>query len=178
MADTNIEEVRTPVRSDDQILPFNRWVSIGKSNCFLRVDKPSDPPILKLAIDILRNTSFFRAFTASSTIPSIYIQQFWNAIRFNSNTNTYSCQLDEQWVDITKETLGSALQILPTGDNIVYTPPPNQDKLIKFINELGYPSKVSIISSISTYEMYQPWRALLTLINLCLTGKTSGYERP
>ncbi|GJV44271.1 hypothetical protein Tco_1428807 [Tanacetum coccineum] len=26
--------------------------------------------------------------------------------------------------------------------------------------------------------MYQPWRALTTIINLCLTGKTSGFERP
>ncbi|GJU80764.1 hypothetical protein Tco_1283129 [Tanacetum coccineum] len=26
--------------------------------------------------------------------------------------------------------------------------------------------------------MYQPWRALATIINLCLTGKTSGFERP
>ena len=25
--------------------------------------------------------------------------------------------------------------------------------------------------------MYQPWRVLITLINLCLTGKTSGHER-
>ncbi|GJR38936.1 hypothetical protein Tco_1214620 [Tanacetum coccineum] len=26
--------------------------------------------------------------------------------------------------------------------------------------------------------MFQPWRALTTIINLCLTGKTSGFERP
>ncbi|GJZ00469.1 hypothetical protein Tco_0517898 [Tanacetum coccineum] len=26
--------------------------------------------------------------------------------------------------------------------------------------------------------MFQPWRALATIINLCLTGKTSGFERP
>ncbi|GKB26818.1 retrovirus-related pol polyprotein from transposon TNT 1-94 [Tanacetum coccineum] len=27
-------------------------------------------------------------------------------------------------------------------------------------------------------DMFQPWRALTTVINLCLTGKTSGFERP
>ncbi|GKC81391.1 hypothetical protein Tco_1137108, partial [Tanacetum coccineum] len=26
--------------------------------------------------------------------------------------------------------------------------------------------------------MYQPWRALAKIINLCLTGKTSAFERP
>ncbi|GJS31208.1 hypothetical protein Tco_0491828 [Tanacetum coccineum] len=29
-----------------------------------------------------------------------------------------------------------------------------------------------------TNDMFQPWRALTTVINLCLTGKTSGFERP
>ncbi|GJU07819.1 hypothetical protein Tco_1124249 [Tanacetum coccineum] len=27
-------------------------------------------------------------------------------------------------------------------------------------------------------DMFHPWRALTTIINLCLTGKTSGFERP
>nr|GEW85441.1 hypothetical protein [Tanacetum cinerariifolium] len=27
-------------------------------------------------------------------------------------------------------------------------------------------------------SLYQPWRTILTMINQCLTGKTSGYDRP
>ncbi|GJT31641.1 hypothetical protein Tco_0922060 [Tanacetum coccineum] len=34
------------------------------------------------------------------------------------------------------------------------------------------------LSGVVTNDMYQPWRALATIINLCLTGKTSGFERP
>nr|GEY06785.1 hypothetical protein [Tanacetum cinerariifolium] len=65
-----------PTRTDDQILPHIRWVPIGKSNCYLDVEKSQSNPIYKIAVDILKHTIFFRAFTASSTIPSIYIQQF------------------------------------------------------------------------------------------------------
>nr|GEY02413.1 retrovirus-related Pol polyprotein from transposon TNT 1-94 [Tanacetum cinerariifolium] len=46
-----------------------------KSNCYLDVEKLQSNPIYKIAVDILKHTNFFRAFTASSTIPSIYIQQ-------------------------------------------------------------------------------------------------------
>nr|GEW61522.1 hypothetical protein [Tanacetum cinerariifolium] len=67
-----------PIRTDDQILPHIRWVPIGKSNCYLDVEKSQSNPIYKIAVDILKHTNFFRAFTASSTIPSIYIQQFWD----------------------------------------------------------------------------------------------------
>nr|GFA48849.1 hypothetical protein [Tanacetum cinerariifolium] len=55
-----------------------------------------------------------RAFTASSGIPSIYIQQFWDTILYDKKAGCYKCQLDEQWFDLTKETLMEALQITPS----------------------------------------------------------------
>nr|GFB99239.1 hypothetical protein [Tanacetum cinerariifolium] len=65
-----------PVRTDEQILPHIRWVPNRKSNCYLDLEKPQGSPIYKIAVDLLKNTNFFRAFTASSTIPLIYIQRF------------------------------------------------------------------------------------------------------
>ena len=62
-----------PTRTDDEILPHNEWVSTRKSNLYIEVDKPQNNPTYKIAVDILRNTSFFKAFTVSSSIPSIYI---------------------------------------------------------------------------------------------------------
>nr|GEX53906.1 retrovirus-related Pol polyprotein from transposon TNT 1-94 [Tanacetum cinerariifolium] len=42
-----------PTRTDDQILPHIRWVPIGKSNCYLDVEKSQSNPIYKIAMDIL-----------------------------------------------------------------------------------------------------------------------------
>nr|GEX35408.1 hypothetical protein [Tanacetum cinerariifolium] len=61
--------------------------------------------------------------------------------------------LDEQWFVLTKDTLREALQITPVNNNQAFTAPPTSEGLINF-------------------------RALLTIINLCLMGKTSGFERP
>nr|GEV50606.1 E-beta-farnesene synthase [Tanacetum cinerariifolium] len=115
MADVNAptgqaHAMAPPVRIDDQILPRIRWVPIGKSNCYLDLEKSQGNPIYKIAVDLLKNTNFFRAFTAFSTIPSIYIQRH--------------------------------------------------------------------VSNVVTNDMFQPQRALTKIINLCLTGKTSGFERP
>ncbi|GKB61430.1 hypothetical protein Tco_0917616 [Tanacetum coccineum] len=112
-----------PTRTDDQILPLSRWVPIGKSNCYLDVDRSQSNPIYKIAVDILKYTNFFKAFIASLTIPSIYIQQFWDTVR---------C----------------------------------------------YPKVIKTLSDVVTNDMFQPWITLTTIINLCLTGKTSGFERP
>ncbi|GJR32274.1 hypothetical protein Tco_1108506 [Tanacetum coccineum] len=167
-----------PVRTDEQILPRNRWVPIGKSNCYLNEEKSQPNPIFKIAVDILKQTNFFRAFTASSTIPAIYIQQFWDTICFDSKAGSYKCQLDEQWFNLTQDTLRDALQITPVDNNQAFSSPPTPDTLVEFVNKLGYPKEVIHLSNVTTNDMFQPWRALTTIINLCLTGKTSGFERP
>nr|GEV41864.1 histone deacetylase 14 [Tanacetum cinerariifolium] len=120
MADMNINApasqapaMAPPIRTDDQILARIRWVPIRKSNCYLDL-----------------------AFTASSTIPSIYIQQFWDTIQYDKKAGCYRCQLDEQWFVLTKYTLREALQITPINNNQAFVPPPSSDALINFVNEL------------------------------------------
>nr|GFB16110.1 monodehydroascorbate reductase [Tanacetum cinerariifolium] len=188
MADVNVNApadqaptMAPPTRTDDQILPHIRWVPIGKRNCYLDVEKSQSNPIYKIAVDILKHTNFFRAFTASSTIPSIYIQQFWDTVRYDQTLGCYKCQLDEQWFDLTKDTLRDALQITPitpVNNNNAFSSPLYSDALINFVNDLGYPKLVRNLSNIVTNDMFQLCRALIAIINMCLTGKTSGFERP
>ncbi|GJR19403.1 hypothetical protein Tco_0967930 [Tanacetum coccineum] len=183
MADVNalIEQapaVAPPTRTDEQILPRIRWVPIGKRNCYLDAKKSQSNPIYKIAVDILKHANFFRAFTASSTIPAIYIQQFWETICYDRTDKGYKCQLDEQWFNLTKDTLRDALQITPVNNNKAFSSPPTQDTLINFVNSLGYPKEVKHLLNVVTNDIFQPWRALTTIINLCLMGKTSGFERP
>nr|GEU69798.1 hypothetical protein [Tanacetum cinerariifolium]GEW26182.1 hypothetical protein [Tanacetum cinerariifolium] len=185
MADVNVNThvdqeptMAPPTRTGDQILPHITWVSIGKSNCYLDVERSQSNPIYKIAVDILKHTNFFRASTASSTIPSIYILQFWDSVRYGKTARYYKCQLDEQWFDLTKDTLRDALQITPVNNNNAFSSPPTPDALINFVNDLGYLKFVRNLSDVVTNGMFQPWRALITIINLCLTRKTSGFERP
>ncbi|GJV24492.1 hypothetical protein Tco_1377187 [Tanacetum coccineum] len=94
MADENVLAL-APTRSDDQILPFAAWVPIGKSNYVLDLQKKQKNLIFQISVDILQNTNFFRAFTASASVPAIYIQQFWNTLTYEAKTGAYSFQLDE-----------------------------------------------------------------------------------
>ncbi|GJU66589.1 retrovirus-related pol polyprotein from transposon TNT 1-94 [Tanacetum coccineum] len=170
--------VAPPIRTDDQILPVNKWVPIGKSNCVLDVLKSQRNPIFSMVVALLKNTNFFRAFTTSSMIPAIYIQQFWDTMCFNSSTGLYSCQLDEQWFNLHKDLLRDALDITPTNDNNPFVAPPSSNTVIDYVNTLGYPSTLMNVSAMSVNALYQPWRTVLSMINMCLTGKTVGYDRP
>ncbi|GKE83425.1 hypothetical protein Tco_1557167, partial [Tanacetum coccineum] len=161
--------IAPPARSDDDILPPSKWVSIGKSNSVLDTQKSQRNPIFSMAVALLRNTNFFRAFTASSTIPSIYIQQFWDTMRHDSSTGLYNCQLDEQWFTLHKEILRDALDITPSNDNNPFVAPPSSDIVIEYVNTLGYPNTLRNVSAMSVNALYQPWRAVLSMINMCLT---------
>nr|GEZ52176.1 integrase, catalytic region, zinc finger, CCHC-type, peptidase aspartic, catalytic [Tanacetum cinerariifolium] len=70
------------------------------------------------------------------------------------------------------------LQITPVNHNQAFAAPPSIDGLIDFVNQLGYPKLVMNLSNVVTNDLFQPLRALLTIINLCLMRKTSGFERP
>ncbi|GJT07754.1 hypothetical protein Tco_0842216 [Tanacetum coccineum] len=113
-------------------IELKRWVPIGKSNYYLDAEKSQSNPIYKIAVDILKHTNFFRAFTASSTIPVICIQQFWDTICYDRTDVGYKCQLDEEWFNLTKDTLRDALQITQVNNNKAFSSPPTQDTLINF----------------------------------------------
>ncbi|GKA96776.1 hypothetical protein Tco_0818871, partial [Tanacetum coccineum] len=168
MADVNasVEQapaMAPPTRTDEKILPRIRWVPIGKSNCYLDAEKSQRNPIYKIAVDILKQTNFFRAFTASLTIPAIYIQQFWDTICYDRIARGYKCQLDEQWFNLTKDTLRDALLITSVNNNKAFSSPPTQDTLINFVNDLGYPKEVKHLSNV-TYGFERPRAPVLQIL--------------
>ncbi|GJW38704.1 retrovirus-related pol polyprotein from transposon TNT 1-94 [Tanacetum coccineum] len=88
---------------------------------------------------------------------------------FNSSTGLYNCQLDEQWFNLHKDLLRDALDISTTSDNNPFVAPPSSDTVIDYVNTLGYPSTLRNVSAMYVNALYQPWRAVLSMINMCLT---------
>ncbi|GJW75493.1 retrovirus-related pol polyprotein from transposon TNT 1-94 [Tanacetum coccineum] len=142
--------IAPPIRTDDQILPLRNWVPVGKSNYVLDVLKPQKSPIFK----------------------------FWDTMRYDYTTGIYNYQLDEQWFNLHKDILRDALQITPINDNDLFVTPPSSDTVIEYVNALGYPCMPKNVSAMSVNSLYQPWRAILSMINMCLTSKTAGHDRP
>ncbi|GKC15653.1 hypothetical protein Tco_1012435 [Tanacetum coccineum] len=177
MAEQNVP-AQAPTRTDEQIVPRSQWLQIGKSNLLFDAQKIQKNPIFQISVDILRNTNFFRAFSASASVPAVYIQQFWNSMKYDEKTGVYCCQVDEQWFNLSADLFRKALDITPVDPAHPFELPPTGDTVIDFVNQLGYPEPVEFVSNIRVNYVYQPWRAILTLINQCLTGKTSGGDKP
>ncbi|GJX70258.1 hypothetical protein Tco_0307429, partial [Tanacetum coccineum] len=54
---------------------------------------------------------------------------------------------------------------------------PSEESLLTFLVELGYKGQVNKLPSMFVDYMHQPWRTLATIINKCLSGKTSSNDK-
>ncbi|GJS27734.1 copia protein [Tanacetum coccineum] len=64
------------------------------------------------------------------------------------------------------------------GHTAVIVAPPLSDGVIEHVNTLGYPSTLRNMSVMTVNALYQPWRAILSMINMYLIGKTARHDRP
>ncbi|GJV52925.1 hypothetical protein Tco_1448666 [Tanacetum coccineum] len=67
---------------------------------------------------------------------------------------------------------------VPIGKSNYFVSPPLGDAIMDFVNELGYTEVIHFVSRMAVNNLYQPWRAILSMINQCLTDKTSRHDRP
>ncbi|GJZ26477.1 hypothetical protein Tco_0570730 [Tanacetum coccineum] len=154
MAKENIH-APTPTRSDDQILPFNAWVPIRMSNCVLDIQKKQRNLIFQIS--------------------------FWNTLSQEAKTGAYRFQLDEDWFTLDANLLRQALEITLIDQAQQFVSPPSGDAIMDFVNELGYPEEIHFVSRMAVNNLYQPWRAILLMINQSnhlLFGKKARLESP
>ncbi|GJU21129.1 hypothetical protein Tco_1154471 [Tanacetum coccineum] len=87
----------------------------------------------KSAIALCWPTTFHIPGLNTSTSNNIHQKQVKKGVvDLYSTDGGYKCQLDEQWFNLTKDTLRDALQITPVNNNKAFSSPPTQDTLINF----------------------------------------------
>ncbi|GJU51235.1 hypothetical protein Tco_1220790 [Tanacetum coccineum] len=91
----------------------------------------------------------------------------------DTKSGIYSFHLDELWFTLDANLLRSALGITPKDSAHHFVAPPAGDLVIDFVKNLGYPEELQFVSKMYVNSLYQPWRTILSMINQCLTGKTS-----
>nr|GEU59060.1 putative reverse transcriptase domain-containing protein [Tanacetum cinerariifolium] len=91
-----------------------------------------------------------------------------------AKTGAYNFQLDETRFVLDSNLLREALEITHIDQAHQYVSPPSSDVIMDFVNELGYTEVIHFVSKMVVNNLYQPWRAILSMINQCLTDKTSS----
>ncbi|GKC28619.1 hypothetical protein Tco_1035913 [Tanacetum coccineum] len=164
MADENVP-TPAPTRSNDQILPVAAWVPIRKSNYVLDLQKKQKNLIFQISVDIIQNTNFFRAFTASASVPAIYIQQFWNTLTYEAKIRTYSFELDETRFVLDANLLREALEITLIDQTHQFVSPLSGEAIMDFVNQLGYTKVIHFVSRMAA-QISQIFWGIITSSNV------------
>nr|GEU38497.1 hypothetical protein [Tanacetum cinerariifolium] len=84
----------------------------------------------------------------------------------------------KDWFRLDANLLRESLEITPVDQDHRFVSPPSGDAIMDFVNQLGYLREIHFVSRMAMNNLCQPWRAILSMINQCLTGKTSWLDRP
>ncbi|GJT21437.1 hypothetical protein Tco_0891374 [Tanacetum coccineum] len=159
---------------DDALVPREQRLTIGSCNYRLSTTFKPKEPTFQVALDVLSLTPFYPAFLITTSVPAVYMQEFWatvtyqkHHIRFKMNKKSYSFDM---------ETFRNMLSICPKLPRHKFVDPPFEEEILTFIRELGYPGNIKLLSDVKVDTLPQPWRTFGTIINKCLSGKVTRID--
>nr|GEY85616.1 hypothetical protein [Tanacetum cinerariifolium] len=68
------------------------------------------------------------------------------------------------------------LHICPRLPGQSFVEPPFEEEILAFLCFLGYSAAIKKLTDVNINKLYHPWRSFATIINKCLTEKSSGYD--
>ncbi|GKB94155.1 hypothetical protein Tco_0980292 [Tanacetum coccineum] len=155
----NPQETQQVVARDEKWVPFSERVKISSTNIRLETTVPQKEETFQVVIDIIKNSTCFKAFTISADIPEIFMQQFWYTIKKVQGTDSYEFLLANKKCTINADAV------------------PDDDTALTFLIDLGYKDPLNKHTNMFVDHMHQPWRTLAAIINKCLSGKTASNDK-
>ncbi|GKB30550.1 hypothetical protein Tco_0869951 [Tanacetum coccineum] len=131
----------------------------------------------QVVIDIIKNSTCFKAFTISADVPEIFMQQFWYTIKKVKYTESYQFLLANKKCTFNVEVFRTILDICPRVEGVDFTGVPDDDTSLTFLIDLGYKGLLNRHTNMFVDHMHQPWRTLEAIINKCLSGKTASNDK-
>ncbi|GKA48485.1 retrovirus-related pol polyprotein from transposon TNT 1-94, partial [Tanacetum coccineum] len=144
----------------------------------MRVAKiPEKDVTFQVVIDIIKNSTCFKAFTISADVPEIFMQQFWYTIKKVKESESYEFLLANKKCIVDAEVFRKILDICPRVEGEEFTLVQDDDDTLTFLTDLGYKGLLYKHTKMFVDHMHQPWRTLAAIINKCLSGKTTSNDK-
>ncbi|GJS43294.1 hypothetical protein Tco_0568337 [Tanacetum coccineum] len=169
-----IQQIATP---DEKWVPSAERDKISSTNIRSETTIPQKEETFQVCIDIIKNSTCFKAFTISAHLPEIFMQQFWHTIKKVQGTNSYEFLLANKKCVVNVDVFETILDICPRVEGADFTEVPDDDTTLDFLIELGYKGPLYKHTSMFMQHMHQPWRTLPAIINKCLSGMTASSDK-
>ncbi|GJZ27231.1 hypothetical protein Tco_0571484 [Tanacetum coccineum] len=133
--------------------------------------------IFQVVIDLIKNSTCFKAFTVSADVQEIFMQQLWYSIKKVQGTNSYEFLLANKKCIVNAEVFRTILDICPRVEGVDFIDVPDDDTALTFLIDLGYKGPLYKHTNMFVDHMHQQWRTLAAIINKCLSRKTKSNDK-
>ncbi|GJR44224.1 hypothetical protein Tco_1312327 [Tanacetum coccineum] len=173
----NPQETQQVVAHDKKWVSFTKRVKISSTNVRLETIVPQKEETFQVVIDLIKNSSCFKAFTISVDVLEIFMQQFWYSIKKVQGTDSYEFLLANKKCVVNADVFRMILDICLRVEGVNFTDVPDDDTTLTFLIKLGYKGPMYKHTNMFVDHMHQPWRTLTAIINKCLSRKTASNDK-
>nr|GEV62845.1 hypothetical protein [Tanacetum cinerariifolium] len=139
---------------------------------------PASKPDLQFAIcmcaRVLRLTPFYKAFLVTADVPEIYMQEFKATATVHHHSIRFKMNNKKRIINL--EYFREMLHICPRLPNQTFDELPFKEEILVFLRYLGHSGEIRKLTDVNINKLHQPWRLFASVINKCLSGKSTGYD--
>nr|GEW42202.1 putative reverse transcriptase domain-containing protein [Tanacetum cinerariifolium] len=123
---------------DDKWVPFSKRVKISSTNIRLETTVPQKEETFQVVIDLIKNSTCFKAFTISADVPKIFMQQFWYSIKKLQGTDSYEFLLANKKCTVNAKVFRIILDICPRVKGVDFIDVPDDDTALALLEDVAY----------------------------------------
>ncbi|GKC30582.1 hypothetical protein Tco_1037876, partial [Tanacetum coccineum] len=101
------------VARDEKWVPSIERVKISSTNVRLETDVQQKEETFQVVIDVIKNSTCFKAFTITAEVPEIFLQQFWYTIKKVKESKSYEFLLANKKCIFDAEVFRKIMDICP-----------------------------------------------------------------
>ncbi|GJY49618.1 hypothetical protein Tco_0439574 [Tanacetum coccineum] len=162
-------------------VPPNKRYDLMDANKEVDLEHVQCPPESKILTNIIKNHPLRFSIAASSSVPWIYMAQFWHTLKEDGSKYRLMFMLDKKEISLTLDdfrTIFHLPQANTDNHDSFVTPPSFLDMVPFFKQQLGFTMEQKTSSSFKTTGLLQPWQTLCNIFSKCLITRVTRWDQP
>ncbi|GJV88956.1 hypothetical protein Tco_1532894 [Tanacetum coccineum] len=139
----------------DELCPPNKRYDLMDANKKVDLEHVQCPPESKILTNIIKNHPLRFSIAASSSVPWIYMAQFWHTLKEDGSKYRLKFMLDKKELTLTLDDFRTIFHLPQATDNNhnSFVPPPSFSDMVPFYKQvLGFTMELKTSSSFKTTD--------------------------
>ncbi|GJR74006.1 retrovirus-related pol polyprotein from transposon TNT 1-94 [Tanacetum coccineum] len=131
-------------------------------------------------MDANKKVDLEHVIVASSSIPWIYMAQFWHTLKEDGSKYRLRFMLDKKELTLTLDDFTQIFHLpqATANNHNSLIPPPSFSDMVPFYKQvLGFTIELKTQSNFKTTGLLQPWQTLCKIFSKCLTTHVTGWDQ-